>query len=149
MRKTVVVMLAVVLAAAVAAATGCDRAEITFVSEGASYTLAAVEEVHASVAPPPSIAGRPTADAAQLRRDALASLRGRGGESIELADLLTEIVAGANRSVPYYAEAATVNGRASWIVVEAWGPEGGTLDSTRLWVFGRDDGSVMYSSTRR
>ncbi|HET6498328.1 MAG TPA: hypothetical protein VFH17_04695 [Coriobacteriia bacterium] len=148
-RKSAIAMLAVALAAAAGTGAGCGRAGITFVSENAEYTLAQVEEVHATVAPPPSIAGRSTSDAPELRRDALAVLRGRGGESAELADVLTEILAGADRSVPYYGEAATVEGKASWVVLEVWGSEGGTLDNTRLWVFERDGGSVVYSSTRR
>ena len=149
MRKCSIAVLAVLIAAATATGAACGRAEIAFVSQSAAYTLAQVEDVHATMAPPPSIAGRPATDAPELRQDALAALRARGGEPAQLADVLTDILAGADRSVPYYAEAATVDGTASWIVVEAWGPEGGTLDSTRLWVFEREDGSVVYSSTRR
>lgn len=148
-RKYPIVVVAALLFVTVAAVTGCDRTEITFVSEGASYTLSEVEEVHAAVTPPPSVAGRPVADAPELRRDALTALRARGGEPAELADFLTELTSGGDRSVPYYGEAATVDGKESWVVLEAWGAEGAALDSTRLWVFERGTGAIVYSSARR
>lgn len=128
---------------------GCGGADVTFVSNGATYTLEQVEELHASQPVPSSLAGRPTADSSELRRDALVELRSQGGEAADVAEFVTTTLADTGRAVLYYAESATVEGVASWVLLEAWGPEGGTLEYTRLWVFERESGAVVYSSTSR
>lgn len=131
------------------ALTACGGPEITFVSADASYTLEQVDELHASQEPPASVQGRPVTEASELRREALVELRSRGGEATELAEFITRTIADTGRSVPYYGEAASVEGTDSWIIVEMWGPESSTLENTRVWVFVRDTGAVIYSSTNR
>ncbi|MBE0417577.1 MAG: hypothetical protein IBX63_07420 [Coriobacteriia bacterium] len=129
--------------------TGCSGPDVTFVSEGSEYTLEQVEALHTSEAPPPSLAGEPVADASELRRDVLVELRSRGDEPAELAEFVTRSLADTGRSVLYYGEAALVEGTSAWILLEVWGAESGTLDSTRLWVFERESGAVVYSSSNR
>lgn len=127
----------------------CGGPDVTFVSEDAEYTLGQVEALHASQRPPSSLAGAPVAEASELRHEALVELRSRGDESAELAEFVTVSLADTGRSVLYYGEAAFVQGSSAWVLLEAWGAEGGTLDSTRLWVFDRANGAVLYSSTSR
>lgn len=127
----------------------CGGPDVTFVSENADYTLDDVEALHASQRPPSSIAGAAVAEASELRHEALVELRSRGDESAELAEFVTVALADTGRSVLYYGEAAVVEGSPAWVILEAWGAEGGTLDSTRLWVFDRASGAVVYSSTSR
>lgn len=140
------VLLAVAVGIPIA---GCSGPDLAFVSEGAEYTFEQVEAVHASQTPPSSIAGEPVSDASELRREALVELRSRGDEAAEMAEFVTRTLADTGRSVLYYGEAANVEGAAAWVLLEAWGAKGGTLDSTRLWVFDRESGAVVYSSTNR
>lgn len=144
-------MIGLVLCAAVAGTllTGCGGSDVVFVSGGAEYTLDQVEALHTSQTPPSSIEGEPVADASDLRRDALVQLRAQGGEAAEMADFVTSALADTGRSVLYYGEAADVEGAPAWVLLEAWGAQGGTLDSTRLWIFDRQSGAVVYSSTSR
>jgi hypothetical protein len=140
----------VVLAAIVGVMlAGCGGPDVTFVSEGTEYTFEQVEALHASQTPPSSIAGEPVAAASELRREALVELRSRGGEAAEMTDFVTSALVDTGRSVLYYGEAASVEGAPAWVLLEAWGAQGGTLDSTRLWVFDRKSGAVVYSSTSR
>jgi hypothetical protein len=132
-----------------AALTGCSGPDVTFVSADAEYTLEQVEALHTSEVPPPSVQDKPVAEASELRRDALVELRSQGSGAAELAEFVTRSLADTGRSVIYYGEAATVEGVPAWIILEAWGAEDGTLDSTRLWIFDRDSGGVIYSSTSR
>jgi hypothetical protein len=147
-RRTMIVVVVLVAVAGVVL-SGCSGPDVTFVSEGTEYTVEQVEALHASQAPPSSIAGEPTAAASELRREALVELRSRGGEAAEMTEFVTSALADTGRSVLYYGEAASVEGAPAWILLEAWGAQGGTLDSTRLWVFDRESGAVVYSSTSR
>lgn len=128
---------------------GCGGPDVTFVSEAATYSLEQVEALHLSATPPDSIRDEPVSTASERRRDALVELRSRGGEAAELAEFITRSLTDTGRSVPYYGEAAVVEDTSAWILLEAWGPEGGTMDSTRLWVFDRGSGAVLYSSSNR
>jgi len=127
-------------------ATSCSEADIRFVDQGASYSFDETERL-AESAELPEFAGRPTEEAAELRHRQLVALRSAGSQGAELAELLTDQFPGENRSVPFYAEAASVDGSPAWLVVEVWGPEGETLKSTRLWVFERASGRVMLSAS--
>lgn len=129
--------------------TGCGGPDVVFVADGAGYTFEQVEALHTSQRPPSSMAGEPVDTASDLRRDALVELRAQGGEAAELADFVTSALADTGRSVLYYGEAADVEGSPAWVLLEAWGAQSGTLDSTRLWVFDRESGAVIYSSTSR
>ena len=141
--RTTASMLLIALACTTV--TACSGPSVAFVDENASYTL---EE--ASLLPDmlarPEYEGRPTDDAAQLRREALVELRGDGSVAAELAEFITRSLPTQTRAVPYYGEAAYVDGEPVWIVAELWGSEGGTLDKTRTWVFDRTTGEVIHSS---
>ena len=144
-------MMVLVLFVAVAglALTGCDGPDVTFVSEGAEYTFEQLDALHASQTPPSSVADEPVAAASELRREALVELRSRGGEAAEMGQFVTSALTDTGRSVLDYGAAASVEGAPAWILLEAWGAQGGTLDSTRLWAFDRGSGAVVYSSTSR
>ncbi|MDY0087756.1 MAG: hypothetical protein RBS78_04320 [Coriobacteriia bacterium] len=139
-------ILFVLLAVALA---GCSSADVTFVSDDARYTLEQLEALHSAHTPPHGVANRPVAEASDLRHDALVSLRSRGGEAAEFAEFVTATLSDTGRSVPYYGEAAVVDNTPAWLLIEAWGPEGGVLENTRLWAFARDSGRVLYSSASR
>ncbi len=142
-RRFVATTLTITLLMATAA---CSKSSIVFVSEGASYSFAEVEALPASLERP-AYAGEPTDDASGLRREALVELRGEGAEGAELAEFITRSLPTQARAVPYYGEAADIDGASVWIVVELWGTEEGVLDRTRTWVFDRASGEVLFSSS--
>lgn len=124
---------------------GCTRdSDITFVSRDRAFTAQELSTMAASLKPP-SFENAPVADAPELRKSALASLRA-DDETSQLADLLTRTLPVDSRSVPYYAERATVNGRDAWIVVEVWGSAGGMLDKSRVWAFDAQTADVIVAS---
>jgi len=131
--------LATVLLAGCAADT-----DVNYVARGGEY-LSSELAAMASTVESPAFQGRPIADAAELRSDALTSLR-RNDETAPLADLLTQAFPGQTRSVPYYAERAKVDGRDAWIVVEVWGSPDGTLDKSRVWAFDAETSDVIVSA---
>ncbi len=137
---------ALLVAAACTALAACSAPSATFIDEGATYTLEEVGRLPDELARP-EYEGRATAEAAQIRRDALVELRAEGPVAAELAEFITRSLPTQTRAVPYYGEAALVDGAPVWIVVELWGAEDGTLDRTRTWVFDRTTGEVIYSST--
>ncbi len=134
------------LALVCATATACSGPSVVFVDEEASYTLDEIGLLPDALTRP-AFEGRPTDDAAQLRREALVELRGEGAGAAELAEFITRSLPTQTRAVPYYGEAALVDDEPVWIVVELWGSEGGTLDRTRTWVFDRATGEIIYSSS--
>jgi len=140
--------LAASLAAACLTASGCGRNAVLFVSEERSYELETVEDLHTSVQRP-AIEGRPVTESSVLRRDTLVELRSRGSEAVDAAEFITRSLPDNGRSVPYYVESAEIDGLAVWILLELWGPAEGTLENTRLWVFDRNSGDILYSSTQR
>lgn len=126
---------------------GCGaRPDITFIPDGTSYTSDSVVALARTVdmGEAPKLDAE---DAPQARADVLASLRSRNADASAFADLMTRTFASGTRSVPVYAEAATVDGRAAWVVVEAWGGSSGPLDKRRVWVLARDSGAVISSAT--
>ncbi|MDZ4063407.1 MAG: hypothetical protein U1E22_01955 [Coriobacteriia bacterium] len=145
-RLMVSVVLAVSLSAYAVVGVGCGQ-KMTYSDGDSPYTREEVSSVFDSVAEP-SFLGHPTEDASDLRHSQLASLRSRGEDASALATLLTEQFPGESRSVPYYAETAIVDGTDAWIVLEAWGSEGESLDRLRLWVFDRTTGDVLTSAAR-
>lgn len=132
--------------AAVLLTAACAASHIVFVSDGASYTFKEVERLP-SMLDTPRYLGAPVSEASVLRRDALVDLRGMGTEAAELAELVTQSLPASDRAVPYYAEAAEVEGVPAWIVLEVWGSAGGTLEHTRTWVLDRSTGEVLFSSS--
>lgn len=141
--------LALVLLLSGVLAVGCTSSHVRFASDEAAYSIEDIDELHTSVERPAALDGAPVADASSLRRNALVAFRRAGGEAADFAQFVTESLADSGRSVPYYGEAAEFDGRPVWILLELWGPEGGTLSSTRLWVFERDGGDVAYASAHR
>ncbi len=119
-------------------------AEVTFVSDGNAYTIQELGDMAGAI-PDPTVKGMPVAQAAELRQDALTSLR-RRQVTEPLANILTESFPAEARSVPYYAELAKVEGKDAWIVVEVWGSPNGTLDKTRVWAFDKDTSEVIVST---
>lgn len=125
--------------------SGCfAREEITFVSEGNTYSVEGLADLGATIGTP-TFAGEPVADAVELRRSALTALR-RDPATTALADLLTDTFPPEVRSVPYYAELAKVDSKDAWIVIEVWGPPEGRLDNSRVWAFDAATGDVIVSS---
>ncbi len=128
---------------------GCSgRAEMTYVSSDRTLEPSGLQEAFSDIDAPVFL-GRPVTDAPDLRHSALASLRSQGSAQSDLADLLTEVFPSDGRSVPHYAEEARVDGRDAWVVIELWGPAGGTLDRGRAWAFDRTTGDVIVSITFR
>jgi len=95
----------------------------------------------------PEFHGTPVDQATELRTSALASLRAKDDAASKLADLLTKNMPPDSRSVPYYFESATFDGRKAWIVVELWGAAGGSLDNGRIWVFAQDADDIIVTRT--
>ncbi|MCL4554698.1 MAG: hypothetical protein M1617_08475 [Actinobacteria bacterium] len=127
--------------------TGCaGRIQITYADSDRSLSGAMLGDALADVAIP-QFYGTPVADAADLRSQSLAALREKGESQSELADLLTRSFPAEARSVPYYFEEATVDGREAWIVAEVWGSEGGDLNNGRIWAFDRASGDIIASTT--
>ncbi len=127
---------------------GCRGDQFVYLTAGRDYTLENVTSL-ATLAESPSFKGRPTADAEALRHDQLVALRSKGDKAAELATLLTSAFPDEKRSVPFFAEEATVAGQRAWVVVEVWGSEGGALDRTRLWVFDMETGVVLLATSSR
>jgi hypothetical protein len=130
--------------------TACSSApRLAFVSEDHSYTLAEVDKMAPTVAA--GAAGKVAlADATGVRQRVLSKLRGNGRTASEAADFMTRQFPPVTPAVPYYVESAKVDGHACWIILETWGPKSGTtLDRRRLWVFDREDGSVLDARTYR
>ena len=142
-RKTLVAVLLVALSVTT---VGCATHEIAYVDTGATYTLDEVETMARQIGKP-EFAGKAVLTAETLRQTQLTTLRAEGGEPAELASLLTDLFPDDQRSVPYHAEAATVDGDPAWIVVEVWGLHGESLDNSRVWVLERSTGRVILSAT--
>lgn len=137
---------AMIAALALSVAAGCGpSADVAYVDAGATYSLKAagqrVKQVQAN-----DLQNRPVRDAEQLRHTALVSLRSRGGDASQLADVITEEFGPDVRTVPFYAESAQVDGTPCWILVEAWGEADGTLSKRRLWVLKRETSEILLST---
>lgn len=140
-------VVGVVALTALAASLAACVSHVTYVDDAEPRALVEVETFAAEYAT--TDWARTSSDGAQqLRSEALADLRGRGGEAAALADLLTAGFS-ASRGVPVYVEATAVDGSPAWILIEVYGPDGGTLDRRRLWVLSRPDGAILSSATYR
>lgn len=131
------------------ATSACVQApEIRFVDVSGVYTLAEVER-NAGTVPAGSASAVTIADAVEVRQRALARLRQDGATAGKAADFMTTQFPVQTKAVPYYVEAATVDGKTAWIIVESWGGRTGALAYRRLWVFGRDTGELLVARTYR
>ena len=126
--------------------SACSSEQITYVDEGNSYDDSTIDSIVVDVGHSP-MKSTPAEDSTDLRHESLVVLRSEEGSAEELANLLTSTFSSEIKAVPYYAEAATLNGVDVWIVLEAWGSSGGALDRTRMWVFDRQSGGVVMSTT--
>lgn len=128
---------------------GCSGGlEARFVDDNRDYTLAEVGE-NAAAVQAGAAARVKVEDAPEARQRVLAQLRGGGDAAAEAADMLTTGFPTDIRAVPFYVEAAAVDGKASWIVIETWGGRSGTLGFRRLWVLDRTTGDITDSRTFR
>jgi len=147
-RKPVIAVLLMAALAAVALASACTEPSITWVDDGAAYSRGKARAIAESV-DAGTVADRPTADATELRHEALSDLRMLGDKAAQAANLLTSTFDPATRAVPLYVEAATVEDRDVIIMVEAWGPKSGSLEFKRTWILDASTGDVLDASSAR
>lgn len=126
---------------------GCSTS-FEYVPDGGEYTLAQTQEL-AQDTPLGKAAEIRTADANAERVERLTELRGHGEVADALADALTSDFPPEHAAVPLLVEAATVDGKPAWVIVEAWGEEDGNLSHKRLWVLDRATYAVVASSSFR
>ena len=145
-RRLVLVAIAVALAAA---CTGCERtARITYIPEGGSYEVADLDAVLADA--DLSRAEKVAADdVLTARQEALADLRTYGEDASRLADTLTSEFPVDVAAIPVVIERCAYQGRAAWIVIEAWAEPGAPLTYRRLWVFSQDTYRVIAATSLR
>lgn len=147
MRRLAPRTLTLIALAAVLVLAGCGRPAVRFIPEGGQYSLPDARAKARTLSSPYSHTA--TDDAADARKTALVGLRREGTVGAEAADILTARFPSDASGVPYYVEAATINGRAAWFVVEATPGSDGKLSARRLWVLDRKTGTVRTSSAIR
>lgn len=135
-----------ILAVAAVLLTGCADNGPVYVESGAAHTNETALDVLAR-ADSSAVASKPTADGAELRHAALAALRREGDSASKIADLLTRTFPSSTSGVPVYVERASYEGTPAVLVVEATGPESGSLSSKRLWVVS-DGGDILFAGSR-
>jgi len=144
-----VALAALVALAVLTPAAGCSRGpSARYVADGGAHTLADVERSAAGVSLGDAAAVK-VEDAPRVRQQVLARLRSNGASAGQAADLMTREFPVETKAVPLHVEAATVDGKAVWIVVEAWADRTGDLKYRRLWVFDRTTSYVLDSKTYR
>jgi len=121
------------LATAVLLASCAPAHRVTYIPEGGSYTVDDLARLldEADLGAAVRI---DTSDAVDERQSTLADLRREGDDTGRLADTLT---------LDFPADLATYEGAEAWVVIEAWGEEGGSLTHRQLWVLSYDDGAVL------
>ncbi|MGB4442614.1 MAG: hypothetical protein WBJ62_10440 [Coriobacteriia bacterium] len=141
-----ITVLAVLASLAIA---GCaQHARVTYIPEGGSYTA---DELSAALddSDPGSASRVMIEDALTARQEALADLRTHGDDAALLADVLTAEFPTDTAAIPYAVEVGAFNDEPAWIVYEAWGDAGEPLTHRRVWVFSRDDLSVVAADSVR
>lgn len=123
--------------------TACTDEAPQLIESDTSYTKDSATAL-LSDADAGELATKPADDAAEQRQEALADLRGEGDLGNEAADLITKNFPSSNEGVPFYVERARYDGQTAWVIIEALGRRGGTLDDRRLWVL-TPDGDVLLS----
>ncbi|HEY3316956.1 MAG TPA: hypothetical protein VGK50_00825 [Coriobacteriia bacterium] len=128
---------------------GCSEGpRVRFVGDDKTRTLADVDRAAESLQAGPA-ASVTVKDAPEVRQRVLAGMRGDGALAAQAADFMTRQFPPVTKAVPYYVEAARIDGRPCWVIVEAWGGRTGNLVFRRLWVFDRETGGVLDSRTYR
>lgn len=139
-------LIATVLLGIALATAACSAQRPIFVDEQGSYDSGtAIELLEASDAG--GLPKTPVEDAERLRTEALASLRGQGTTGSAAAKTITLAFSDSPRGVPYYVEAATFEGRESWVLLEATGRPGEMLSQRRLWVIS-PTGQIRFFAAR-
>ena len=130
------------LATAVLLASCAPAHRVTYIPEGGSYTVDDLARLldEADLGAAVRI---DTSDAVDERQSTLADLRREGDDTGRLADTLTLDFPADLAAVPVLVEHATYEGAEAWVVIEAWGEEGGSLTHRQLWVLSYDDGAVL------
>lgn len=90
-----------------------------------------------------------TDEVANVRKEVLVDLRLQGDDGSAVADLLTRGFPADTAAVPVIVELAEFEGKDSWVIIEVWGDESGTLDHRRIWVFDRETGALVASASKR
>ncbi len=134
------------LAALTAVVAGCSSQGATFVDSNGSYTESSVMTLTAGI-DSSKLADTGSDRAAELRHDALTTLRSRGGRAVPVADLLTKTFSAETRGVPMYVERASFNGKPAIVMIEAAGPPKGKLTTKRVWVLD-EQGGVLFVGAR-
>ena len=88
--------------------------------------------------------------AAKRRETYLKDAQRDGLDTASLEDALETAATEATgtRSVIAAVKPATVEGRKAWLVVQAWGDEGGTMSSVRAWLIDASSGEVISTVSR-
>ncbi|MCX8006637.1 MAG: hypothetical protein N3B11_00775 [Coriobacteriia bacterium] len=150
MKPRIVHMIPVAVAWALLAviATGCASTTLRYRDGNRALTRENVVEI-ARETDLGEVGKASASEAQDLRTQALTELRSHGQDAQRLADALTAQLPSDYAGVPVYVEAANVEGRACWIVVEARpaSDSESRLSSRRYWVFDRDDFAVVESGT--
>lgn len=127
--------------------TACTSpSALDYIPEGGSYEADGLVEALES-SDPGAAARVETAEAPEVRQDALARLRREGEDASTIADILTSEFPVDVAAVPYLVELGEYDGSRAWIVYEAWGEAEGKLTSRRLWVFSYEDGSLLTATS--
>lgn len=140
--------IVILLLAAAFALSSCSSASrITYIPDGGAYTEADLGKTLAAAHAGP-VAGLSAGEVAGVRQEMLADLRSRDDDAALLADTLTSDFPTDVNAVPFRVESGALDGEPAWIVFEAWGDEGKRLDHTRVWIFSRDDRSLITAKSR-
>ena len=125
---------------------GCARSGPVYAETSNEYSAANVDALFEN-AQATDIESHASARSEELRHRALVNLRDQGPGASSAADLITETFPADTRGVPVYVERAAYGGTEAVFLLEAIGPQGGSLDDTRLWVIS-EAGEVLYSEVR-
>jgi hypothetical protein len=145
-RRAASVLLACAIVAL--AIAGCSSTfSVAFVDTNATYDTSKLQKLLADTAAADRVSESTTAEAAELRHEALVQIRSHGAGGSSAADLITRTFPASTKSVPIYAEWATVEGAESLILIEAWADPSGKLGSKRLWVINAQTEEIVYSAS--
>lgn len=125
---------------------GCARSGPAYAETANEYSAANVDVLFEN-ARATDTEGQASSRSEELRHRALVDLRDQGPGASAAADLITDTFPVDTRGVPVYVERAAFGGAEAVFLLEAIGPQGGSLDDTRLWVIS-EAGEVLYSEVR-